>query len=78
MSLKDFRRDTLATLWLSPCTLEELHERDFVKHLTQIALDALVRHLIGEGLIYETKSGVLKAYKEAAKRELVEYEIEFH
>lgn len=68
--LLQYRYDALASLYWSPCTIEELSKRDFCKTLPLWYINDILCKLEREGLIFERKDGVYKALKGKARIEL--------
>ena len=63
MSLTDIKYDACASLWMQPCTFEELCKR---MDKTEYLYWKLINGAISDGLIYE-KGNMLYCYKKTAK-----------
>lgn len=68
--LVQYRYDALASLYWIPCTIKELNQRDFCKHLPEWYLRDILNRLKRDGLVIERKDGVWKALKGKARIEL--------
>lgn len=65
--IKDIKMDIAASLFMCPCTEEELLERDFLKGKSVFMTQKLIQQIIADGWIFETKSGLLCCYKKTVK-----------
>ena len=68
--LLEYKYDTLASLYWMPCTVEELSQRDFCKHLPLWYIHTILSGLERAGLLFQRKDGVYKARKIKARIEL--------
>lgn len=65
--IKDIKMDIAASLFMCPCTEEELLERDFLKNKSKFIIQKLIQQITTDGWIFETKSGLLCCYKKTVK-----------
>ena len=77
-NLLEYKYDILASLYIIPCSLEELCSRDFCRNLPIWAVDKFLYRLEMDGYIKKTQSGIYRTIKKKARRKLNElgYEIE--
>lgn len=75
MTALDLKRDACASLWIKPCTFEELCVR---LDKPEYGFWSIVKGAINDGWIYE-RSGVLYCYKKTAIKlnKTGDYELEF-
>jgi len=60
----DIKMDIAASLWMKPCTFEELCKRF---NVAQFGFHSIVNSAIKDGWIYEKKDETLRCYKKTAK-----------
>jgi hypothetical protein len=72
--LKELKYDIAASLYIKPCTEDELITRDFLKQRSPYGLGILIRMLEQEGAIYY-KDSTICVFKKWAKKNLIGYEL---
>ena len=75
MSALNLKRDACASLWIEPCTFEELCKR---LNMPELGFWSLIKGALDDGLLYE-KAGKLYCYKKTAIKlnKIGDYELEF-
>lgn len=63
-SVLDIKMDIAASLWIQPCTFEELCKR---LNVAQFGFHSIVNSALNDGWIYEDKNEVLHCYKKTVK-----------
>ncbi len=74
--LLQHKYDVLASLYHSPCTLEELSKRDFCLRLPMWYIHDIIRRLEQDGYLKEGKNGVWETYRRKSKKKLNELDYE--
>ena len=74
--LREMRNDIAASLFLLPCTFEELMKRDFLKNKSEYGVQHFIRDLERVDAVYY-KVETIHIKKKWAKENLQEYEIDF-
>lgn len=64
MKLSDMAMDLAASIWMQPCTRDELYERGVVKNISSYSFDILLDIAFKRKWIYQSGS-ILKTYKSA-------------
>ena len=73
--LQQLKKDIAASIYMQPCTEEELSQRDFLKNVSFYGVQRLVMSLEQDAIYY--RGEVLHVYKKWAKKHLTEYELNF-
>ncbi len=66
-SLKDMKMDVAASLWIEPCTFDELFKRSVIKNISEYAFNTVVKMAKASGYIYE-RGEILYCYKKTVKQ----------
>lgn len=73
--IKELKLDIAASLYLSPCTEEELFKREFLKNRDKWLLQRFIMWLEKDAIYYVGE--VMHIKKDWAKKNLKEYELDF-
>lgn len=76
MELKELEKEIAASIYISPCSEDELHKRDFLKNKSNYGVLILIQSLENDGAIFY-RSGKMYIRKEWAKKNLAEYDLDF-
>jgi hypothetical protein len=74
MSIKQLEEHIMVSLFISPATLQELMQRDFLKNRADFMVDRILMRLEGKGYVF-FRGGKYHTYKKIAKTKLREYEL---
>jgi len=75
MSILDLQKNIVASLFIIPCTLDELCGRDFLKNYNEMGVDRILMSMEKKKMIF-LKGNKYYAYKKyALSREMSEYDL---
>lgn len=73
--LRELKLEVAVSLYLSPCSEEELIKRDFLHNYSLEWIGRIIMDLEKEALFY--RCNVMHIYKAWAKKNLTEYDLDF-
>lgn len=73
--IKQLKLDIAASLYIAPCNIDELCQRDFLKSKSKYGIERIIMLLEKDALYY--KGDIMHIKKKWAKKHLQHYELDF-
>ena len=72
--VQEIKERVAASIYILPCTLDDLLQRDFLKGYSEYSVDRILQMLENDKWVYQ-RGEVYHTYKKIAENELSEYEL---